>query len=175
PNKLERFFGPHRVLGDLGDELDVLERSEAGHEIVELEDEADVIATIAGQLILARAGQQMIEETHFARSGDIETADKVEESRFARPRGAEDDDKLAGSRRKIDGIEGEHLHLAHLVDLGELTGLEEGGAASGRRLHRCCVLLNHGRHTASDGATLLDPAQAAPARNKEPRELVPGT
>ena len=39
----QRLLGRHRVVGDLGDQGDVLARGEAGDQVVELEDEADVM------------------------------------------------------------------------------------------------------------------------------------
>ncbi len=43
----QRVLGVERVVGDVGDERHVLARGEAGDEVVELEDEADVLAPVA--------------------------------------------------------------------------------------------------------------------------------
>ena len=42
----------HRVVADLGDQRDVLDRRQRGDEIIELEDEADAVAPIVGERII---------------------------------------------------------------------------------------------------------------------------
>ena len=43
------------VGADLGGELHVLKRGQVGHQVVELEDEADVVAAVADQLLGSKA------------------------------------------------------------------------------------------------------------------------
>ena len=42
PDQASASSGAHRMVGDLGDQGDVLARRQAGDQVVELEDEADV-------------------------------------------------------------------------------------------------------------------------------------
>ena len=46
----EHLVRRHRIGGDLGDQRHVLARGEARDQVVELEDEAHVIAAVAGEL-----------------------------------------------------------------------------------------------------------------------------
>ena len=75
--------------------LHVFARREAGHQIVELEDEADVIAAIAGKPRLVEAGEFVILEPGLAGTGAVQPPDDVEEGRLSRTRWSEDDDELA--------------------------------------------------------------------------------
>ena len=52
PDQLQGLEGGQGCVGDLGDQLDVLPRREAGIEVVELEDEANM--ALAGNAVSAR-------------------------------------------------------------------------------------------------------------------------
>ncbi len=49
PDQCQRLVRVHRIVGDLGHQFDILARGQAGHQVVELKHEADVIAPVAGQ------------------------------------------------------------------------------------------------------------------------------
>ena len=49
PDQIQRVFGGHRIARDLRHEVDVLARGERRDEVVELEDEADVVAPVGGE------------------------------------------------------------------------------------------------------------------------------
>ena len=59
-DQLQRFLRLHRIARDLGDERDVLARRQARDEIVELEDEADVLAAVTGQRGVVDGGQIVV-------------------------------------------------------------------------------------------------------------------
>src|SRR5262245_24216432 len=56
-HQLQGLLRPHRLAADLRDQGDVLAGRQAGDEVVELEDEADVLAAVAGQGCVVVGGQ----------------------------------------------------------------------------------------------------------------------
>jgi hypothetical protein len=57
------------MFGDFGDQCDVFESGEAGDEVVELEDEADMLAAEAGEAGITGCGEVVIEIVDFAAGG----------------------------------------------------------------------------------------------------------
>src|SRR6185312_12993915 len=76
-------------------EGDVLAGGQAGNEVVELEDEADMLAAIASQERIIFRAQVMMLIAHAAGRRHIQPAENVQERRFAAARGAKQDDELA--------------------------------------------------------------------------------
>jgi hypothetical protein len=89
PDHLQRLLRGHRVGCDVGDKLHVLARAQRGHEVVELEDEAHVVAPVARQRPVAEVGQLQAAKPHAPRAGMVEPAENVQKGRLARARRAE--------------------------------------------------------------------------------------
>jgi hypothetical protein len=96
----KRLLRGHWRRRDLGDELHVLERAEARDQVVELEDEAYVPATISGKSGFVRPRQILAVIEHFTRRGDVEAAHDVEEGRLPRPRRTEQDHEFTLRQRQ---------------------------------------------------------------------------
>jgi hypothetical protein len=75
----ERLLGRHRAFDDVGDERDVFARGQAGNEVVELKDEADVRAAVLGQFGLGGGGEIVILVNDLTRRRDIEPAEDVQQ------------------------------------------------------------------------------------------------
>ena len=90
--------GDHRRQGH------VLEHGHALEQVEELEDDPDVRAAHAGQLVLGLAGDLLVGEHDRALVGLVEAGDEVEQRRLAAARRSHDGDELAavasGSRRR---------------------------------------------------------------------------
>ncbi len=135
---IERLLRRHRRHRDVGDERDVLAHGEARDQVVELEDEADVLAPVARQFGLARGGEVVVPPERFTRRRRVESAQDVEQRRLAAARGAEEDDELALADLEIESGERMHFDLAHPVGLGQAPGDEDRGAPVGvDRIHPC--------------------------------------
>ena len=114
--------------GDLGDQGDVLAGGQAGDQVVELEDEADVLAAVARQGGVVGGGQVVVAVADGAAGGHVQAAEDVEQRRFAAAGRPEQDDELALVQVEVDAAQGVDLDLAHAVDLGDPAGLEDGRA-----------------------------------------------
>src|SRR5690606_5686509 len=126
-DELERLLRRHRMLRDLRDDGDVLARGEARNEVVELEDEADRLAPVLGQLAIARAGELAIEIAHLARCRGVEPAEDVEKRRLAASRRPKENGELAAVEVEIDAAERVDLHLSEVVDLRHAPSAKDGG------------------------------------------------
>src|SRR5262249_38104684 len=113
------------------------QRVERGHEVVRLEDEADLVSPKLGELALVERRQVDIPDEHPARGQGVETGHAVHEGRLARAGRTHDGgiDALVELRR--DAVEGSHLALALAVDLqridggsGDNAGRRQGGGGS---------------------------------------------
>jgi hypothetical protein len=110
---------------------DVLAGGEARDEVVELEDEADRLAPVTGELLLVGVREVDVAVAQRAGGRDVEAAELVEEGRLARARGTEQHDEFAGVQVQVHAGQGAHLGGAGAVDLGQTTHVENRGAASG--------------------------------------------
>ena len=97
---------------------DVLHAGQRGQEIEELEDEADLVAAQAGEVVVGQVGDGLAVDADLAGAGTIEPADQIEERGFAGAGGPDDGDHLAARDLEIDRFERGHLALA-VVDLGD--------------------------------------------------------
>jgi hypothetical protein len=101
----------HRVVGDVGDEGHVLARGEARDQVVELEDEADVLAPVTRERVARRRPVERASPRYqltLARRGHVEAAEDVEQRRFAAAGGAEQHDELAVEELEIDAAQRLH-------------------------------------------------------------------
>ena len=105
----ERIAGIHGVIGDLGDQCDVLARGETGNQVVELEDEADVQTTVRRELVRIGAGEILAAIRDLTRRAYIQSAKDVEQRRLAATGCAEQDDQLAFGQRDVDTTQSRDL------------------------------------------------------------------
>ncbi len=122
----------HGVGGDICDERHVLARGEAGNEVVELEHETDMIASIAGEAGVVEFRKLLTAVEHGAAGGYVESAKDVEERAFAAARGAEQNDEFAGVEIEIDAAKRLNFDLAHMVDFGEFARRKDDLGTWGR-------------------------------------------
>jgi len=73
---------PHRMLGNLGHQRDVFIRGQTGDQVIELEHETDVAASIASQSTVVQICQLEVPEKHLAAGGMIEATHNIQESRL---------------------------------------------------------------------------------------------
>jgi hypothetical protein len=141
------------VGGDVGDELDVLPRRQAGDQVVELKDEADVAAPEAGEHAVGGAAELEVAKAERAAGGHVQPTQDVEKRRLAGARGPEQHHELAGVQVQAGAAQRHHLDLPHGIDPREVAGGEDhrprGGtdASSGRERD------GRGSFTGSPGAT----------------------
>ena len=121
----------HGIRGDLGDQGDVFDGGEAGDQVVELEDEADVLAAVGGQRAFVGLRQIGVAIEDAAARRDVEAADDVEERRLAGAGWPEQHDELSLVERERHLSQRVDLHLAHAVDLREVANVKQ------RRGHLC--------------------------------------
>jgi hypothetical protein len=112
PHQRQGFIGAHRMRGDFGDQRHVLAGREAGDQIVELEDKADMFATIARQFAVAGISEIVIAEAHAAGAGAVEAAENVEQGRLAGSRRAEQHRQFSIIEVDIETTQRLHLDIA---------------------------------------------------------------
>ncbi len=78
PDQVQGRLGRQRVGRDLGVEGDVLGRGKAWNQVIELKDEADMVAAKTGQLRIVQAGQIGVVEIRLAATGPVEAAQNVQ-------------------------------------------------------------------------------------------------
>ena len=116
------------MLGDLGDERDVLARGQAGNQIVELEHEADVTAAVRSQRRLVGSRQVRVPVEDVAARRHVEPAEDVQERGLAGPRRTQQHDEMSFVEHEADLAEGMNLDLAHAIHLRQLANIEDRGA-----------------------------------------------
>ena len=89
------------------------------HEIVELEDEADIVPAIVRQLGIVHRRQILVPEPHRALARPIESADDVQERGFAAAGRTEEHDDFPCGKFQIDTAQGMDRRIALAIDLGQ--------------------------------------------------------
>ena len=89
-------LGGHRVGRDIGDQLHVLARRQAGHKVVELKNEPDMISPIEGQIPVLERGQLQVAKPDLARGRMIKPAEDIEQRGLAAAGRPEQHRQLAG-------------------------------------------------------------------------------
>ena len=128
-NQFQGFFRRHRVSCNLSDHSHILQRSQAGDEVIELEYEAHVVAAKVGQLPLTGASQVGAVIDHRSFSRRVQPAQNVEQGRFTTARCAEQHHELASVQLQVHAPQGMHLDLTHAVHLGDAVYREDGLSA----------------------------------------------
>jgi hypothetical protein len=124
----ESVLGLDGVVRDVGDERDVFAGRQARNQVVELKDEAHVMAPIVGELVLAGVRQLVVAEPHPARRRHVQSAEDVEQRRFAAAGYAKKRQELARGEREVHAVERVDVHFSHSVGLRKTFASQHGGA-----------------------------------------------
>ncbi len=81
-DQFKRLLGGHRIGGDIGDQLHILARGQAGHQILELKHKAHVIAPVSGQRPPGQMRQFCLAKPDAPARRMIQTAQNVQKRRF---------------------------------------------------------------------------------------------
>ena len=130
-DKGKRLFRVHRVTSDFGDQSDILTSCQAGDEVVELKDKADILTAVLRERMGGKTGHLTTEVMHGSGGRGVEAAHDVEERGFSAARVAEKNGELTGEKLQVDSPEGMNLHLPLEVNLGQATDLEDGSLVGG--------------------------------------------
>ena len=104
----------------------ILQRRVRGHQVVGLEDEADVPLAEGGEPVLTELGDVVFADVHRAPGGLFQTGELVEQCALAAAGGAQDAADLALADLQVDAVEGNHLFPAELVDLAQVLDGDDG-------------------------------------------------
>ena len=140
-NALERFANAGGALGaiDFGEakrEFDIFFEGHAREKVEGLEDHANGVATIAGEIERAKKSDVLAVGEDGAGSGAIETGDEIEQRGFSRAGGAEESEEFVvgdGEGEFVDGTDGRFAHGVVAGDAVELDGGIGGGHGGGVR------------------------------------------
>lgn len=107
-------------------DLDVFLDGKIGHQVVELEDKAQLTAAILAQV--GRFEHREVAAVHHdgAAVGILQAADQVEKGRLTRARGPQHDADLAAVDGRVDAIEYRQARIAVAVVLFEILNLDVG-------------------------------------------------
>src|SRR5690242_12559556 len=113
------------MFGNFGDQRDIFESGEAGDEVIELEDEAHVLAAKAGEGGVTGGSEVVIEVMDFTAGGDVQATEDVQQGRLSAAGVPEDDHEFSGVEIEIDTAQSVDLNLAHAIDLGDAVHVED--------------------------------------------------
>ena len=133
----ERLGGIERVRAHLRRKLDVFKGGEVGHQVVELEDEADVGAAVFNKVRLACMGNVASVHHQLAGGRGIHASQDVEGSGLAGAGSAQDDRKLAALYLKRGPIECMDEGLARTVCLYDVAEFYIGHRRSDHSTASC--------------------------------------
>ena len=85
-----------------------------GHEVKELEDEADLLAAQLRERVLAESGDVGAVDQDLAGARRVEAGDQPEQRRLAAARGADDGQEAAGGNREIERMQNRQWTAAAL-------------------------------------------------------------
>ena len=126
------FSGIERVGANLACELNVLERRQVLHKVVELEHEADVVTAVIRELLLVKRAHLATVEHNRARRAGIHAAEHVQKRGLTRARRPDHDDELAFFDGKRHTVDSGDLNLAHLIDFANIAELDKRHADSSK-------------------------------------------
>ena len=116
-HRVEHICGIQRIAADLGGQLHIFQRRQIGHQIVELEHKADVMAAVRGELLLGKGGNVFPLQQDLAVGERVHTTQNVQQRGLARAAGANDDAQFPPVHGEGGVLQGMDLHLTHLVGL----------------------------------------------------------
>ena len=102
---------------DLGRQLHVLQGGEVGDQVVELEDKADVVAAVGGQLPGAVGGDLLLPQKDPPLAEGVHAPQDVQQRGLPRAAGPHDNAQLPFFHGEGGVPQGLYLHLSHVVDL----------------------------------------------------------
>ena len=152
----------------MGRDLDVLADGQVGHQVVELEDEAELVAAVLAELLGRQAGKLRAAHVDGAAIGRLQAAHQVQKRRFAAARRTEQYANLAFVHRGGDVVQHRGARLAFAVMLAQIANLQVrrrgggGGAGCGCGVLSHVVLLRGKRLPASAGRTRKGPQYSFP-------------
>ncbi len=123
----KRLLRGHGVSSQLGDERHVLARGQTRNEVVELEHEADVLASKPRARRFIDGGDVMIAPARLPGARRVQSAQNVEQRGFARTRRTEQDDEFAAVDLQIDTAQRMHDLFACPIDFGQAAPDEDPG------------------------------------------------
>ncbi len=138
PDDAERLLLLHRPGGDLRHQRHILARGEAGDEIVELEDEADMIAAVKRQLALVHPGEVVLMEQHLAGGRPVESTQDIQEGGFAGTRRSQQNQDFGIEDIEVDAAQGGNVDLARAIDLCKAVDVKRharSGRVVGKLIH----------------------------------------
>ncbi len=124
-NRVDDGVEPRLIDGratEIEGQRDVLERGERGDEVVGLEDETDVRATNAGELLVAEGREVGVADGDGARGQGIEAGQAVHQGALARTRWSHDGGEFSGFEVDGHAIESAHLTVVLAIDLVGVDG-----------------------------------------------------
>ncbi len=107
-------------------DLDVFLDGEVGHQVVELEHEAQLASAILAQVAGVERGEVAAVHQNRAAVGILQAADQVEKGRLARAGGPQHDADLAAVDRRVDAVEHRQACISIAVVLFEILNLDVG-------------------------------------------------
>ncbi len=113
-----------REMGEQERQLHVLGGGEHRDEVVELEDEAHVVAAEAGELGLAEPGHVGAGHHHVAGGRLVDAGDQVQQRRLARSRGAHQGGVVALRDLQAQAVEHDQLLGVPAVDLRDVANVD---------------------------------------------------
>lgn len=115
-----------RVFGQVRRDLDVLLDGEIGHQVVELEDKAQLAAAVLTQVGGLERGEVAAVHQNRAGVGILQAADQVKKRRLARTRGPQHDADLTAIDGRVDAVEHRQARISIAVVLLEPLDLDVG-------------------------------------------------
>lgn len=165
PDHAQRLGRQHGMARDFGDEFDILACRQAWHQIVELEDEAHMVAAVARQARLTGVYQVVVFKPCCAGAGTVQPADDVEKCRLSGPRWPENDNELPGISFEIDATQRVNGSFAAAIHFAQPARAEHGQRAF---IPVRCGSFRHNLHLARQGGRGLDRPQTSDiARDRE--------
>ena len=107
-------------------DLDVLLNGEVGHQVVELEDKAQLAAAILTQVGRLKHGEVAAVHQNRAGVGILQAADQVKKRRLARTRRSQHDADLAAIDGRVDAVEHCQARISIAIVLFEILNLDVG-------------------------------------------------
>jgi hypothetical protein len=106
--------------------LDVLDGGEDGQQVIKLEDEPHALRAVLRLAVIGHRGKIDVLNENAAAFHDIKTGEAVEKGGLPAARGPHDGDHLAAVDPEIDASKRLYPHLAGVVRLDDVHGLDDG-------------------------------------------------
>ena len=124
--RTQQVVNVERVFGQVRRDLDVFLDGEIGHQVVELEDKAQLAAAILAQVAGVERGEVAAVHQNRAGVSILQAADQVKKGRLARTRRPQHDADLATVDGRVDAIEYRQARITVAVMLFEILNLDIG-------------------------------------------------